>query len=276
MGFALSAVVTSIAAALAALLYVLGVRRMRRPWPVWRTALFLAGLAALLAALGQPIDMLATQLFSVHMVQHMLLTVAAAPLLLLGAPIRPLLRGLPRIVRTGVVRPLARARPIRSLLHALRHPLIAGALYVGGLYAWHLPALYDAALADDRIHVAEHAWFFVSALLFWSVVIDPAPFRGTLGYAARLPYLLVAGAAQNTVLGGLLSFSTRLLYSAYARTPDRFGLDPVTDQRIGGAVMWVTGDLVFLAAASIAFFLWLAEEEEMQRRRERITVEPRR
>src|SRR3989441_9070235 len=180
--------------ALAALLYVLGVRRMRRPWPVWRTALFLAGLAALLAALGQPIDMLATQLFSVHMVQHMLLTVAAAPLLLLGAPIRPLLRGLPRIVRTGVIRPLARARPIRSLLHALRHPLIAGALYVGGLYAWHLPALYDAALADDRIHVAEHAWFFVSALLFWSVVIDPAPFRGTLGYAARLPYLLVAGA----------------------------------------------------------------------------------
>ena len=249
---------------------------MRRPWPVWRTGLFLLGLAALLAALGPPIDGLVQRLFSVHMVQHMLFTVAAAPLLMLGAPVRPLLRGLPRAVRAGIVRPLARSREIRAVLHFLRNPLVAGALYVGGLYAWHLPGLYDAALADDRIHVTEHAWFFVSALLFWSVVIDPAPFRGTLGYAARLPYLLIAGAAQNTVLGGLLSFSTRLLYGAYAQTPERFGVDPVTDQRIGGAVMWVTGDFVFLAAASMSFFLWLAEEEEMQRRRERITVGPRR
>ena len=249
---------------------------MRRPWPAWRTAAFLLGLFALLLALVSGIDLLATALFSIHMVQHMLLTVAAAPLLLLGAPIRPMLRALPRFVRAAAVRPLARSRPIRAALHLLRHPLIAGALYVGGLYAWHLPALYDAALADERLHVAEHAWFFASALLFWSVVIDPAPFRGTLGYAARLPYLLIAGAAQNTVLGGLLSFSTRLLYEAYASTPERFGLDPVTDQRIGGAVMWVVGDFVFLAAASISFFLWLAEEEEMQRQRERITVGPRR
>jgi putative membrane protein len=156
------------------LLYVVGVRRMRRPWPVWRTAAFLSGLFALLLALVSGIDLLATELFSVHMVQHMLLTVAAA------------------------VRPLARSRPVRAVLHALRHPLIAGALYVGGLYAWHLPAFYDAALADERIHLAEHAWFFVSALLFWSVVIDPVPFRGTLGYAARLPYLLVAGAVFCT------------------------------------------------------------------------------
>ena len=182
---------------------------MRRSWPVWRTAAFLSGLFALLLALVSGIDLIATELFSVHMVQHMLLTVAAAPLLMLGAPIRPMLRGLPRIARATVVRPLARSRPIREALHFLRHPL-------------------------------------------------------------------VAGAAQNTVLGGLLSFSTRLLYRAYARTPERFGLDPVTDQRIGGAVMWVIGDFVFLAAASISFFLWLAEEEEMQRRRERITVGPRR
>jgi len=70
------------------------------------------------------------------------------------------------------------------------------------------------------------------------------------------------------VLGGILSFSSRLLYSAYAQGPERFGLDPVTDQRIGGAVMWVTGDLIFLAAASVSFFLWLDQEELQQRRRE--------
>ena len=242
---------------------------MRRSWPFWRTALVFLGLGAFIAALAPPIDAEASIFFSWHMVQHMLLTVVAAPLVMLGAPVRPLLRGLPSVVRTGVIRPLARAHTVRALVHLVRHPLVAAVLYVGGLYAWHLPDLYDAALLDARIHLIEHAWFFVTALIFWSVVIDPVPFRGTLGYGARLPYLLVLGAAQNTVLGGILSFSSRLLYTAYERIPV-FDLDRVSDQRIGGAIMWVLGDFVFLAAASVAFFLWLAEEEEMQRRRERI------
>jgi cytochrome c oxidase assembly factor CtaG len=251
---------------------------MRRSWPVWRTGAFLLGLATLLVALVSPVDAYAAVSFAVHMVQHMLLTVVAAPLVMLGAPIRPLLRGLPAVLRAGVIRPLARATAIRAAVHFLRHPLIAAALYVGGLYAWHVPALYDAALADARVHVLEHAWFFVSALLFWSVVIDPEPFRATLGYAARLPYLLVLGAAQNTVLGGVLSFTSRVLYTGYEGIADTtgFGFDRVTDQRVGGAVMWVVGDMVFLAAASLSFFLWLAEEEEMQRRRERMTDSPRR
>ena len=249
-------------------MYAAGVRRTRGRWPVWRAALCFAGLAAVLVALGPPIDPLAAQSFAFHMVQHMLLTVAAAPLLLLGAPVRPLLRGLPAAIRGRVVRPLARWTVLRALVHTVRNPLVAGGLYVGGLYAWHLPALYDAAVADPRVHLAEHGWFLASALVFWSVLIDPVPFRGTLGYAARLPYLLVAGAAQNTVLGGLLSFSSRVLYRAYGQAPERLGLDPLTDQHIGGAVMWVAGDFVFLAAASLSFFLWLADEESRQRRRE--------
>jgi putative membrane protein len=244
---------------------------MRRRWPLWRTAVFFLGLAALLAALVSVIDAYATVSFAIHMVQHMLLTVVAAPLVMLGAPIRPLLRGLPARVRSSIVRPLARAESVRTLVHLVRHPLVAAALYVGGLYAWHLPNLYDAALLDARVHVIEHAWFFSTALIFWSVVIDPEPFRATLGYGTRLPYLLVLGAAQNTVLGGILSFSSRLLYTAYAGIGTAvFGMDPVTDQRVGGAIMWVVGDFAFLSAASVAFFLWLAEEEEMQSRRERI------
>jgi putative membrane protein len=267
------ALITALASALAAVVYAAGVRRMRRPWPIWRTTLFFFGLATLLVALASPIDSLAAVSFTVHMVQHMILTVVAAPLIMLGAPIRPILRGLPLWIRATVVRPLARAPAIRATVHVLRHSLVAGALYVGGLYAWHLPALYDAALADARVHVLEHAWFFITALLFWSVVIDPEPFKGTLPYAGRLPYLLVAGAAQNTILGGILSFTSRTLYAAYANVVDTtgFGFDRLTDQRVGGAIMWVTGDVIFLAAASGAFFLWLAEEEEMQRKRERIT-----
>src|SRR2546421_4139840 len=144
----MSALIVSLATALVAIVYVVGVARMRRRWPLWRTAIFLLGLATLLVALASPVDRYAAVSFAAHMVQHMLLTVVAAPLLMLGAPIRPLLRGLPAWVRTAVVRPLARSRTVRAVVHALRHPLVAAALYVGGLYAWHLPAFYDAALLD--------------------------------------------------------------------------------------------------------------------------------
>ena len=242
--------------------------RARRGWPLWRTALFLLGLVALIASLASPIERVALELFSVHMVQHMLLLVVTAPLLLAGAPVRPLLRGLPQAVRRTVVRALARNTAFRGLVHLLRRPLIAAALYVVGLYAWHIPVLYDAAVENPTIHVVEHTWFLVSALLFWSVVIDPVPFQATLPYAARIPFLMLVGAAQNTILGGLLVFSDRLFYAHYATTTTAYGLDPVTDQRLGGAIMWVPGDLIFLAAASFSFFLWLQSEEQAQRLRE--------
>ena len=252
---------------LTAAVYLRGARA-RRSWPAWRTALFLLGLTALVAALASPIDRIALDLFSVHMIQHMLLLAVAAPLLLLGAPVRPLLRGLPLGVRRTVVRAVARNTAFRALVHLLRHPLAAAALYVVGLYAWHVPALYDAAIEQPAIHVIEHTWFLGAALLFWSVVIDPVPFRATLPYAARIPFLLLVGAAQNTILGGLLAFSDRAYYRDYLVTAAAYGTDAASDQRLGGAIMWVPGDLIFLVAASFSFFLWLQSEEQAQRLRE--------
>ena len=242
--------------------------RARSHWPIWRTLLFLLGLVALLASLASPIDRIAFELFSIHMLQHMLLLVVAAPLLLAGAPVRPLLRGLPLAVRRTVIRAVARNTAFRALVHFVRHPVMAAALYVVGLYAWHVPALYDAALDHPTLHIVEHLWFLGVALIFWSVVIDPVPFRASLPYAARIPFLLLVGAAQNTILGGLLAFSDRLYYTHYATTTLAYGLDPVTDQRLGGAIMWVPGDLIFLVAASFSFFLWLQSEEQAQRLRE--------
>ncbi len=249
-------------------IYARGVRLQRRAWPWWRMALFFLGLAAFVLALASGIEVIAGDLFSVHMLQHMLLTIVAAPLLMLGAPVRPILRGLPAVVRARVVRPLAGNRVMRGLLHVLRHPLVAVGIYVGGLYLWHWPSLYDAAVENDALHALEHAHFFIGALLFWSVVIDPEPFKGTLPYAARIVYLLLAGAAQNTLLGGLLAFSSRVLYAHYGARAAVLGVDALTDQRVGGAIMWVPGDAIFLIAASGAFFLWLEVEEREQRRRE--------
>jgi putative membrane protein len=245
---------------------------MHRPWQWWRTTLFFLGLATLVLALASGIEIVAGDVFSIHMLQHMLLTTLAAPLLMLGAPIRPMLRGLPAIVRRTVVRPIAGSHSVRALMHLLRHPLVAVGIYVGGLYLWHWPALYDAAVENPALHGLEHAHFIIGALLFWSVVIDPEPFKGTLPYAARIVYVLLAGAAQNTLLGGLLSFSSRVFYTHYIGTSARLGFDALTDQRIGGAIMWVPGDAIFLVAASGAFFIWLENEEREQRRRERGTL----
>jgi cytochrome c oxidase assembly factor CtaG len=244
----------------------------RRRWPAWRTGVFFLGIAVVLFALVPALDVLATDLFSVHMLQHVLLTAIAPPLLFIGEPVRPVLLGMPDVIRARVVRPLARNGAARAITHALRHPLVAVLLFVGGVYLWHWPALYEAAVNDAVVHVLEHAHFFGSAMLFWSVVIDPVPFRGTLPYAARIVYLLLAGAAQNTLLGGILSFSTRVLYPHYADRTAAYGIDALTDQRIGGALMWVVGDAVFLLGVSLAFFRWLAHEEETQRRRERGTL----
>ncbi len=253
---------------LAAAVYARGFRAMRLALPAWRMAAFFAGLGAVLAALVSPIDSLADELFSVHMVQHMLLMIVAAPLLQLGAPVRPLLLGLPRALRRRLVRPAARARSVQWAFHGLRLPLVAAGLYVGGFYAWHIPRIYDAAVENAALHLLEHLWYLASSLLFWSVVIDPVPLRATLPYAARIPFLLVVGAAQNTILGGLLAFSSRLFYLHYTGRSAAYGIGSLTDQRLGGAIMWVPGDLIFLGAASLAFFHWIASEEQAQRLKE--------
>lgn len=262
--------VLAVSLGLLAALYLDGAQRSRagaRAWPIWRTALFLLGLAAIVAALLSPIDALALDLFSVHMIQHMLLLMVAAPLLLLGAPVRPLLRGLPRWARVHVVRPIARSGAVRAALHLLRHPLVAGSLYVGGLYVWHAPPLYDAAIFDQTVHDLEHLWFLITALLFWSCVIDPEPFRATLPFGLRIPYLVIAGAGQG-LLGALLTLSSRAFYPAYTGRSVGFGIDPLTDQHVGGAIMWAPGDLIFFVAVSIVFFQWLDRDEREQLERE--------
>lgn len=250
-----------------AFVYARGARRTAR-LPAWRKALFFLGLLCVVLALSSQAEEWAYELFSAHMTQHMVLTLVAAPLVLLGAPILPLMRGLPRGLRGELLAPVARNPVVRALAHGLRNPLVTGILYVGGLYYWHIPRVYDAAVEDQLLHSVEHAWFLLTALLFWSAVIDPIPFRSPLPYPARIIFLLLAGAAQNTILGGVLAFSTRLFYRSYESSPLQYGLDPITDQRLGGAVMWVPGDVIFLLGASFAFFRWLASEEEDQRRRE--------
>ncbi len=256
---------------LAGVLYVRGLMRSpgrrRRLHPRWRPVLFYTGLAIIVVALMSPLDALADELFFIHMAQHLLLVLAAPPLILLSAPMIPLLRGMPRPLRRRLVAPLTRWPAVRGGFRFLTLPLVGWGVYVVVFLGWHAPAPYDAALANEGIHILEHLTFSAAALLFWWNVIDPIPLRPNLPYLARLPYVFVTS-VPNFSLGAFLVFASQPWYAFYQKGPLRFGLTPLEDQQIGGLLMWIPGAMVLLLALVILLAVMMVKEERRQRERE--------
>jgi cytochrome c oxidase assembly factor CtaG len=220
-------------------------RRDPRRWHGGHLAAFLGGLAAIYLALASPIEPFADLLLQVHMVQHLLLMMVAPPLLWLGAPLFPMLRGLLRPVRVFWLAPLLAAPPLRRLFGRLTHPLTALVLFVAATWLWHVPPVYDLALRSSAWHYLEHACFLGTALLFWHAVVRPYPTRPRWSPWLLLPCLFLADLA-NTALAALLTFSNRLLYPYYAEVPRLAGLSPLDDQVAAGVIMWVPGSAAFL------------------------------
>ena len=219
--------------------------RDARRWTIGRLAAFLAGLVALFLALASPIEPFASLLLQVHMLQHLLLMMVAPPLLWLGAPLFPLLRGLPQPIRTYWVGPFFRWRALRRLLQTLTHPGPALIVFTVATWFWHLPPTYDLALSSSTWHYVQHVCFFVAALLFWYPVIRPYPSRPRWSRWLLIPYLILAD-VQNTLLSALLTFSDRPLYAYYTSGPRLGNLSPLEDQAAAGVIMWVPGSLAFL------------------------------
>jgi cytochrome c oxidase assembly factor CtaG len=222
-----------------------GEGRVRGRWHGGRLAAFLGGLAAIYVALASPIEPFADLLLQVHMAQHMLLMMAAPPLLWLGAPLLPVLRGLPRPVRVYWAAPLVSAPPLRRLFGRLTHPLAALPIFVAVSWGWHVPAAYDLALRSAGWHYLEHVCFLGAALLFWYPVVRPYPSRPRWSPWLLLPYLVLAD-LSNTALCAVLTFSDRVLYPYYAEVPRLGGLSVLDDQSAAGLLMWVPGSLAFL------------------------------
>jgi cytochrome c oxidase assembly factor CtaG len=220
-------------------------RRDPRRWHGGRPAAFLGGLAATYVALASPVEPFADLLLQVHMAQHMLLMMAAPPLLWLGAPLLPVLRGLPRPMRVYWAAPLVSAPPLRRLFTWLTHPLAALPIFVAVSWGWHVPAAYDLALRSINWHYLEHGCFLGAALLFWYPVVRPYPSRPRWSPWLLLPYLLLAD-LSNTALCAVLTFSDRVLYPYYAGVPRLGGLSVLDDQSAAGLLMWVPGSLAFL------------------------------
>ncbi len=232
------------------LVYLRGFRKIRltRPelFPAWRLYCFLGGLGWLWIAFASPLDTLNDYLLTLHMAQHMILMSAAPPLLLLGAPAVPLLRGLPRsLVRNGLG-PLFRFRGLRSAVHLITHPVFAWLAMNVSFLAWHTPQAYELALRSSAWHSVEHACFLFTSLLFWFPVVQPWPSvsRGSRWFL--LPYLLTADLV-NTALSAFLIFSGKLLYPSYAAAAQVFGVSALGDQAAAGALMWAVGSILFLA-----------------------------
>jgi cytochrome c oxidase assembly factor CtaG/ferredoxin len=214
-------------------------------WPLGKLAAFLAGLFGLFLAFGSPIEVFGSLLFQVHMIQHLLLMMVAPPLIWLGAPLFPMIRGLPGPIRTYWAAPLFRSKPIRRSLAKLASPAPALVTYLVATWIWHVPAVYEAALRSTGLHRLQHACFLGSSLLFWFPVVRPYPFRPRWSPWLLLPYLLIAD-VSNTVLSALLTFSERVLYPHYGQIPRIGGITALDDQATSGVLMWVPGSVGFL------------------------------
>ena len=224
-------------------------RGPRRPVDTWRARCFTLALVALGLALLSPLDALSNALASAHMVQHLLLLLVAAPLLALSAPSSAILRGSPLAVRRASGRWRRRLGLTHGNLAVLRHPAAVWLLQVGVLWFWHAAAPYDAALDNQFLHLLEHASFLVTAVLFWHVVIGV---RGAARVSGGLGVLLVFAMAMASVfLSVLLTFARTPWYSGYATTTASWGLDPLTDQRVAGVIMWIPAGGIYLVAALV-------------------------
>jgi len=239
---------------LTALVYLHGwvlLRQARVPFvPLWRAVSFLLGLLSLLIALASPLDTFSGFVLTAHMMQHMLLMMLAPPLILLGAPIVPLVRGLPVFAAREFAGPFLNWRVANRVGDALIHPIVALLLMGTVMFAWHTPRLYELALASSSWHQVEHACFFLVSLIFWWPVIQPWPSRTRWPRWAVVPYLLVAD-LENTALSATLVFSDRLLYPSYDAVPRLFGFSALHDQAAAGAIMWVMGSLAFVVPAIV-------------------------
>jgi putative membrane protein len=234
----------------------LGARRRQLVRPA-HIAAFAGALLALAIALASPLELAASSVFAAHMVQHLLLMLVVAPLLVCGRPVLVLGRAVPLRGRRLFVR--VRARPsVRSARDALLHPVSAWVIGVVVLWAWHLPALYEVALPHDALHALEHASLIATAALVWALALGRA--RRSLAIPAASG-LLLATALQSSALGAVLALAQQPLYPIHASVAPSWGLTPLEDQQLAGGLMWVPPGIVYTVVIAALLAHWLGSLE---------------
>jgi len=213
--------------------------------PVGRTrpALFGSALALMFMALnGWLHDLSDSYLFSAHMAQHLILAMGVAPLLVMGTP-------------GWMLRPLLRNQPLATIARRLSNPLICFAIFNVVLIGWHLPPLYNAAMAHHSVHIVQHLLLLAASVIMWWPVLSPLPELPRLSYPGQMLYLFLMTIPMSLV-SVAIAYSGSILYPAYASAPRVTRLSPMEDQMLGGLTMWIPGGLYFFAVISVIFFRW--------------------
>ncbi|MBI2780793.1 MAG: cytochrome c oxidase assembly protein [Chloroflexi bacterium] len=237
------------------------VRRVGRlhpghPVPVARTAAFVGGVAAIAFALLSGVERYGTTLFSVHMVQHLLLMFVAAPLLVLAAPVTQLLRAASPGIRGRWLVPVLHSTPVA----ALGHPVVTWLTFTVVLWATHFSPLFDLALEDRGVHDLEHALYLASSFLFWWPAVAADPARRRMPYPGRAGYFLLQLPA-NSFLGMAILFAATPLYPHYLSLGSPYGITVLADQELAGGLMWLAGDVVLIPAILAVVAAWMRHEE---------------
>ncbi len=229
----------------------------------WEAAAFAAGWVTLLLALLSPLHRLGQVLFSAHMAQHELLMAVAAPLLVLGRPLLPFVWALPMSWRRAAGSWVA-VPPCPTCLGLVTLPPAAWTLHAAAIWLWHAPPFFQATLRSELIHSLQHLSFLGTGLLFWWALLRGR--QGRLGGPAAVLYLFTTS-LHTTVLGALLTFSSRLWYPLYASSTAAVGTTPLEDQQLAGLIMWVPANLAYLVAALVIVSGWLETEPGRRRKR---------
>jgi putative membrane protein len=246
--------------------YALGARRLRRQagdrgLRRWEIASFAAGWLTIVIAQVSPLAFLSEQLFSAHMSQHELLMLIAAPLLVLGRPMYVMLWALGAEDRLHIAS-ATRAPAVARTWRVITAPLFVWTLHGLALWVWHLPSLYEAAVADPNIHLVQHAFFLGSAALFWWTVINGR--HGRAAYGAAVIYVFTT-MLHSGLLGAMVALAPRVWYPSYAITAPPWGLSGLEDQQLAGLIMWVPFGIVFLVIGLALFTAWLGESDRRLR-----------
>jgi putative membrane protein len=235
-------------------LYFWGIGPLRRrhglgpPAARWQILSFCAAMLVLLLSLNGPVhDLSDYYLFSVHMLQHLALTLLFPPLLLAGIPgwlLRPLL------VRPGIL----------TVARFLTRPWVAALVFSVSIAVWHIGAYYDLMMRNHEVHIATHLMFMATATLMWWPVMSPVPELPRLPPGLGMLYLFLVGIPMQ-IVAALITFADEVLYPWYATAPRMWGLSPLDDQQLGGLLMWIPGNLWLFAAIGVLFFKWAKESQ---------------
>src|SRR3954466_4882365 len=235
-------------AALGALYFWASLRLRQQPTP-GQKLYFAAGLIVMFASLNGPIhDLSDDYLFSAHMIQHLLLTLAMPPLLLAGTP-------------GWMLRPLLARKTIRPCVSFFTRAPIAFVTFNVVIAAWHLPVLYNLAMAHHDIHIVEHLMFMGAAVLMWWPLLSQLPEFPRLAYPGQMLYSFLMSIPMS-IVAVYIAMSDHVLYPAYAAAPRVLPLSPLEDQLLGALIMWIPGGIIFMIIMSVVFYKWNARGED--------------